>query len=149
MTDRKPTCHLEVVNPDDLLVVGINDRWFRTFTSSSDRYPIRLEIPSEFLVDRWNVITGTYTNVPLVGKNDANVEYRVLLDGQEVVHVTYRSEVEAQAFSACFKDSFALDARSIDRGVVGRRASRRFSDLMAWGSESTQAPPPAEAPPRT
>ena len=37
MPMAKPICHLEVINPDDVLVVGVNNKWFRTFTSSSDR----------------------------------------------------------------------------------------------------------------
>ena len=142
MTD-KPTCHVEIINPDDILVVGVNNKWFRTFTSSSDRYPIRLEIPAPFLLNGWNLVTANYTNVPLIGKNDSNVEYKVLLDGEEVVHVTYKTEVEAQAFSLTFKDTFSLSAREIDRGTTGRKASKRFKDLMSWGDDQPPPLPPS------
>ena len=49
----KPKCELEIVNPDDILVIGINNKWFRTFTSNSDRYPLKIEIPPLFLNDHW------------------------------------------------------------------------------------------------
>ncbi len=133
----KPACTLELINPDDILVIGVNNKWFRTFTTSSDRYPIRLEIPSGFINDGWNLITGDYSNVPLVGKNDSNVEYKLLIEGKEVVHVTYCSEVQPIAFSLTFKDTFSLKARSIDRGSGGaRRRSSRFDDLMAFHKEA-------------
>ena len=76
---KRHDCVIEIVNPDDILIVSVNDFWHRSFTSSSDRYPARVHVPPEFVVDGWNTIVGAYTNVALTGKNDANVEYRVLL----------------------------------------------------------------------
>lgn len=144
----KPRCTLEIVNPDDVLVVGVNNKWFRTFTSSSDRYPLALDIPPEFLNDGWNLITGSYTNVALVGKNDANVEYRVLLDGNEVVYVVYKTEVQPQHFSLTFKDTFSLRATEIDKGRKGGPArSKRYDQMMQWSNEEEGqvAPPPIPA----
>ncbi len=136
----KPTCILEVVNPDDVLVIGINNKWFRTFTSSSDRYPLKIKIPTLFLNEQWNLITGAYTNVALVGKNDAKVEYKVLLDANEVVHVVYTTEVQPETFSITFKDTFSLLSRKVDKGVSGDTKRRnRFDDLMAWQRDT---PPP-------
>lgn len=137
----KPKCTIELINPDDILVLGINNKWFRTFTTSSDRYPVKVEVPAVFLNDGWNLVTGDYTNVPLVGKNDATVEYKVLLDDNEVVHVIYRSEVEALPFSLTFKDTFSLKARALVRGVQAKKRSSRFQDMMAWHSEAPAAPP--------
>ena len=79
-TDAKPACTLEVINPDDILVISINDKWHRTFTSSAGRYPIKLTIPSEFINIGWNKVTGDYTNVALTGKNDALVDYKLYLE---------------------------------------------------------------------
>jgi hypothetical protein len=141
----KPVCTVEVLNPDDILVLGINNKWFRTFTSSSDRYPIRLRVPAAFLNDGWNLITGDYSNVALVGKNDANVEYKVQLDGQDVVHVVYKTEVQPEHFEVHFKDTFSLKARAVDRGQgedAGGRASKRFQSFMAWAPKEGAAPPP-------
>ena len=136
----KPKCILEIVNPDDVLVVGVNNKWFRTFTSSSDRYPLKIEIPPLFLNEQWNLVTGAYTNVALVGKNDAKVEYKVLLDNNEVVHVVYTTEVQPETFSITFKDTFSLLARKVEKGVSGDTKRRnRFDDLMAWQRD---APPP-------
>lgn len=129
----KPKCTVEVIDPDDILIIGINERWFRTFTTASDRYPIQIEIPSMFLNDGWNLVTAQYTNVALAGlRNDASVDYRILLDGQEVVHVAYKVDVQPQTFTINFKDSFSLAAREIDRGQSTARTSGRFQDMMQW-----------------
>lgn len=126
-----PRCRLEVLNPDDVLVVGVNDQWFRTFTSNSDRYPLTLEVPPDALREGWNVVAGTYTNIALPGKNDASVEYRLLLEDAEVVRVSYKAEVAAQqTFTLGFKDSFHQRQRAIERGTTVARASSRFQDLM-------------------
>lgn len=129
----RPRCRIEVVNPDDVLVLGVNGQWYRTFTSNSDRYPLAIDVPPEALKDAWNVVTGDYTNVALPGKNDANVEYRVLLDDAEVVRVTYKAEVGSQqTFTVHFKDSFHLRQRAVERGTSTGRASSRFQDLMKF-----------------
>lgn len=129
----RPRCRIEVLNPDDVLVLGVNEQWFRTFTSNSDRYPLAIDVPPEALKDAWNVVTGAYTNVALQGKNDANVEYRVLLDDAEVVRVTYKAEVGSQqTFTVHFKDSFHLRQRAVERGTSSGRASSRFQDLMKF-----------------
>jgi len=132
---RRPRCELEVVDPDDVLVMSINERWFRTFTSGSDRYPLKMDIPQEFLHDRWNLVHGSYTNVALTGRNDATVEYRILLDGNEVVHVVYRTEVEPQTFTIEFKDTFSLHARERKTGHQISKGSTRFDQLMEWQDE--------------
>jgi hypothetical protein len=135
------SCIVEVVNPDDILILSVNDFWHRSFTSSSDRYPVRVHVPPEFVVDGWNVIVGAYTNVALTGKNDANVEYRVFLDEQEVVHVIYKTEVEPQNFTVHFKDSFSPHYKPEHGSAAGAgRASDRFKDLMTWQKKG-QAPP--------
>jgi len=131
--DTKPRCVLEVVNPDDILVVGINNSWFRSFTSSSDRYPLKLEIPAEFVEVGVNLITGEYTNVAVTGKNDAEVEYKLYLEDEPVVHVVYRTEVHPQTFSLTFRDSFHSDTRAIDRGETAGRSSSRYDELMNFG----------------
>ena len=131
--DTKPRCVLEVVNPDDILVVGINNSWFRSFTSSSDRYPLKLEIPAEFVEVGVNLITGEYTNVAVTGKNDAEVEYKLYLEDDPVVHVVYRTEVHPQTFSLTFRDSFHSDTRAIDRGEIVGRSSSRYDELMNFG----------------
>jgi hypothetical protein len=136
----KPKCILEVVNPDDVLVVGINNKWYRTFTSSSDRYPLKIEIPPLFLNEQWNLISGGYTNDAKHEKNYAKVEYKVLLDNSEVVHVVYTTEVQPETFSITFKDTFSLHARKVEKGVSGDTKRRnRFNDLMAWQRDT---PPP-------
>ena len=128
-----PKCTIEVIDPDDVLVLGLNDRWFRTFTTGSDRYPVQFDIPPGFLVDGWNQVVGNYTNVAVAGhKNDCSVEYRVLLDGQEVVHVSYKTDVHPQTFTIVFKDTFSSRARAVDRGRSTGRASGRFQDMMEW-----------------
>jgi hypothetical protein len=140
----KPKCILELINPDDVLVIGINNKWFRSFTSNSDRFPLKIEIPPLFLNEKWNLITGSYTNVALVGKNDAKVEYKVSLNDNEVVHVTYSNEVQPESFSITFKDTFSLEARAIDKGVSGDTGRRkRFDDLMSWQRD---VPPPLPEP---
>lgn len=133
---KLPRCRIEVLNPDDLLVLGVNGTWFRTFTSSSDRYPLMLEVPPEALRDPWNVITADYTNVALAGKNEANVNYRVLLDEAEVVRVIYKAEVQPQTFTVHFKDSFHLAQRGVDRGQPPgpKQGTSRFQDLMKFQS---------------
>ncbi len=129
----RPRCRIEVLTPDDVLVLGVNEQWFRTFTSNSDRYPLTIDVPPEALKDAWNVVTGDYTNVALSGKNDANVEYRVLLDDAEVARVSYKAEVASQqTFTARFKDSFHLRQRAVERGTNSGRASSRFQDLMKF-----------------
>ena len=138
----KTTCHLEVINPDDVLIVGVNNKWFRTFTSSSDRYPLKIEVPAAFLNESWNLVTGAYTNVALVGKNEANVEYKVFLQGQEVVHVVYRCEVQAESFAIHFKDTFSLKQRSIERGSTpSTKRQSRFEEMMAWHKAAPDPPP--------
>lgn len=133
---QKPKCTVEVLDPDDILIIGINDRWFRTFTTASDRYPLQIEVPGLFLNDGWNLVTAQYTNVALAGaRNDASVDYRILLDGQEVVHVAYKVDVQPQTFTINFRDSFSLAARSIDRGQSTARTSGRFQDMMQWSDE--------------
>jgi hypothetical protein len=144
---KLPRCRIEVLNPDDVLVLGVNETWFRTFTSSSDRYPLTLEVPPEALRqvervaqrlrrDPWNVVTAAYTNVALAGKNEANVSYRVLLDEAEVVRVVYKAEVQPQTFTVQFKDSFHLAQRGVERGQApgAARGSTRFQDLMKFQS---------------
>lgn len=144
MPPAKPRCKLEVVSPDDVLVIGINEVWFRTFTSNSDRYPVTVELPADLVRD-WNVITAAYTNVALSGgKNEANVAYRVLLDDAEVVSVSYRAEAALnQTFTVNFKDSFHVNQRTLERGTspAGARGSNRFQDLMKF--QQGGAPPPA------
>lgn len=132
-----PACQIEVVDPDDVLVLNVNERWHRTFTSSTDRYPLLIDVPAQFLNDGWNLIEGTYTNVAIAGhRNEASVEYKLLLDGKEVVHVTYRTEVQPQTFTLVFKDTFNVGAREIDRGKrSGRMSGGRFQDLMQWQDE--------------
>jgi hypothetical protein len=131
-----PKCELEVVNPDDVLVMSINQRWFRSFTSNSDRYPLTLEIPPGFLNDGYNLVTGDYTNVALPGeRNDVTVEYKILLDGKEVVHVNYQTEVEAHTFTIHFKDSFSSGARERTMGTARIKKTGRFQDLMDWQKE--------------
>lgn len=134
----KPRCILEIIDPDDILIVGVNGRWFRTFTSSSTRYPLEVEVPAEFINDSWNLVSGDYTNVALTGpKNDASVEYKLKVNGQDMVHVTYRTEVQNHTFTVHFKDTFSLK-RGRDRGTVRQDAnSKRFSQYMDW-SESEQ-----------
>lgn len=135
-----PKCTIEVVDPDDVLILNLNDRWHRSFTSSTDRYPLMIDVPPQFLNQGWNMIEGTYTNVAIAGhRNDASVEYKILLDGKAVVHVTYRTEVQPQTFTLVFKDTFNLEAREIDSG---RRSGRvaggsggRFDDFMQWSDE--------------
>ena len=141
----KPTCHLEVINPDDVLVVGVNNKWFRTFTSSSDRYPLKLQIPAAFLNDAWNLVSGNYTNVALVGKNEANVEYKIFLEGNEVVHVVYRCEVQPESFAIHFKDTFSLKQRSIERGSApATKRQSRFNEMMSWHKAAPDPPPEEE-----
>lgn len=131
-----PKCTLEVIDPDDILIIGLNDRWFRTFTSGSDRYPVQIDIPPGFLVDGWNQLAGNYTNVAVAGhKNDCSVEYRLLLDGQPVVHVNYKTDVHPQTFTIHFKDTFSSRARQIDRGRSSGKTSARFQDMMEWSRE--------------
>ena len=138
---QPPQYVVELLNPDDVLILGVNDRWFRSFTSSSDRYPLRFPIPPEVVNDGWNFITGQYTNVALTGKNDANVEYRVLLGEQELVHVIYKTEVQPQTFSVTFKDSFS-PAHKPERGAgPPAKPTDRFKDLMAWQKKGGQSPP--------
>lgn len=124
-----------MLSPDDVLVLGVNEQWFRTFTSNSDRYPLTIDVPAEALKDAWNVVTADYTNVALAGKNDANVEYRVLLDDAEVVRVTYKAEVGSQqTFTLRLKDAFHLRQRAVERGTSSApaRGSSRFQDLMKF-----------------
>ncbi len=131
-----PKCELEVVNPDDVLVMSINQRWYRSFTSNSDRYPLTLEIPPHFLNDGYNLVAGDYTNVALPGeRNDVTVEYKILLDGKEVVHVNYQTEVEAHTFTIHFKDSFNSGARERTEGTARIKKTGRFQDLMDWQKE--------------
>ena len=147
----KPRCTVEVIDPDDIVVIGVNNKWFRTFTSNSDRYPLRVDVPVEFLNDGWNLITGDYTNVALSGKNDATVEYKVLVGDVEVVHVTYKSEVQPQTFNLTFKDTFTLDPRRIPKArEVRARGSSRFDEFMEWqspGAPPQGAPSPAATQP--
>lgn len=129
----RPKVRLEVVNPDDVLALGVNDLWFRTFTSSSDRYPLTIDLPPEALKDGWNVVTAEYTNVALPGKNDANVHYRVLVEEAEAAVVQYRCEVQSQqTFTVRFKDSFHLRQRAIERNQSGGRPSSRFHEVMKF-----------------
>lgn len=144
MNAQRPQCSIEVLNPDDILVIGINDRWFRTFTSSSHRYPVRLDVPSEFLNDDWNLISADYTNVALLGKNDANVEYKLYLNEHEVVHAIYKTEVQPQTFTVTFKETFSLSQTSVDKGQEGARKSKRFSNYMEWTGPGQ---PPGSPPP--
>ena len=136
---QKPKCILEIVNPDDILVVGLNSKWFRTFTSNSGKYPLKLEVPSEFLIPGWNCLSADYTNVALEGKNDAEVEYRLLLDDNEVVHVIYRTEVKPQTFTVHFNDTFSSTAVGIDMGESDGKDKSRFNDLMAWGDDQQKS----------
>jgi hypothetical protein len=129
---KPPTCTVEIINPDDVLVIGVNDCWYRSFTSSSDRYPIKVEVPAHALRPGWNLVSGAYTNIALVGKNDANVEYKVLLDSKEVVHVGYKTEVHPQCFTVNFKDSFSLSSRGLTRGTQARRKSTRYEEMMGY-----------------
>jgi hypothetical protein len=137
MKPVKPKCKIEIVSPDDLLVVGINELWFRSFTSSSDRYPLSIDVPPDVLKDGWNTITGSYTNVALPGKNEATVQYKVFLEENEVVTVGYKSELQAQNFTVHFKDSFHLRQKAVARGTPSGRVSSRFDEVMKF-----QSPPP-------
>lgn len=135
----RPRCVLEVIDPDDILVIGINGRWFKTFTSSSARYPLEVEVPGEFVNDTWNLVTGDYTNVALTGpKNDASVEYKLKVGETDMVHVTYRTEVQNHTFTVHFKDTFSL-RRGPNRGTVRRDASSaRFNQYMDWSDEQPE-----------
>ena len=138
----KPKCEIEVIDPDDVLILSINNRWYRSFTSNSDRYPLRVVVPGEFLNAGWNLIMGNYTNVALPGKNDATVDYRVLLDDNEVVHVNYTTEVDPTTFTINFKDTFNLRAR---QRITGRQsgggASKRFDQYSQWENTSEDNAP--------
>lgn len=131
---------IELVNPDDVLILGVNDRWFRSFTSSSDRYPLKFQIPPDVMSDHWNYVTGVYTNVALTGKNDANVEYRVLLDDRELVHVIYKTEVQPQTFSVTFKDTFSPYYKPEKTAPPVAKGTDRFKDMMAWQKEGKGPP---------
>lgn len=131
-------CILEVIDPDDILVVNINNRWFRSFTSNSDRYPLRIEVPREFINEGWNLVTGDYTNIALTtSKNEATVNYRILIGDQTRVHVHYDTEVMPHTFNITFKDTFNTKAlkpsqTGAPRQVRKTGGSERFDKFMDW-----------------
>jgi hypothetical protein len=142
----RPKVKLEVVNPDDVLILGVNDTWYRSFSANSDRYPVAIEVPPDVIKEGWNFVTGAYTNVALPGKNEASVNYKVFLDDAEVVTVTYKAELQPQTFTINFKDSFHLRQKAVDRGQSTARASSRFQDLMKF--QSPGGAPPGGPPPK-
>ncbi len=136
---EKPVCTLEIINPDDILIIGINDKWFRTFTSNTGHFPIKLTIPQEFINDDWNTINGRFTNVALEdAMNTAEVEYKVQLDGRDVVHVMYKTETKPQTFTVEFNDTFSTQARDIDRGESKKKDSSRFDYMMSLGEKQSK-----------